>query len=125
MVYAQEKGIDVLSNPYGVSVLNEFAKIFSYSIKKLDGLYYALVELQRMSTGKKVPAAALNTVISAAGRMGQIDRSFATFDEYNTIFGLEHNVHSYNSLLRAMRYHKFPQLPNCMSILQQMEVMNS
>lgn len=64
----------------------------------------------------------MNVVVAGAGRMNQIDRSFATFDEYNPIFEVSHSVHSYNALLNAVRYSKNPEVISMMSILQKMEV---
>lgn len=68
-----------------------------------------------------MPKYALTTVVSAAGRMGQNDRAFATFIEYVNLFGLKHDIHSYNALLAAMARHNTPRVLPLLKILQEME----
>lgn len=77
--------------------------------------------MNKLSPDKKVPKYALTTVISAAGRIGQNDRAFATFTDYTSIFGLTHDLHSYNSLLAAMARHRYPRVIPMLQILQEME----
>ena len=80
--------------------------------------------MSRLSEDMKVPKYALTTVISAAGRMGQSDRAFATFAEYKSMFGLEHDIHSYNALLAAVARHRTPRVLPILQILQEMESLN-
>jgi hypothetical protein len=47
-------------------------------------------------------------VIMAAGRMGQIDRAFATFQEYEDLFGYKNSVVTFNALLFATVRSKQP-----------------
>lgn len=53
--------------------------------------------------------------------MGQYDRAFATFTEYSTMFGLTHDIDSYNALLAASARHKYPRVLPLLQILQDME----
>lgn len=80
------------------------------------------VDLCRQEENRKVPKDALNCIISAAGRMGQFDRSFATFTEYSSLFSLEHDIHSYNALLAATARHRNPRVISLLQILQEMEL---
>ena len=48
-----------------------------------------------------IPRLALNAIIMAAGRMGQLDRAYATFQEYTALFGLTADTAAYNALLYA------------------------
>lgn len=68
-----------------------------------------------------IPGMALNAVVGASGRVGGIDRAFATFAEYDKVFGLTHDVHSYNSLLLAMSKHRHPNVLSMIAIFRDME----
>jgi hypothetical protein len=121
LMEAEAVGVDVGRREYGLSVLDEFVIFVSHSIKLVDSLYYTLVDLCRQSEDRKIPKYAITTIISAAGRMGQFDRAFATFTEYSTLFSLEHDVHSYNALLAATARHRTPRVISLLQILQDME----
>jgi hypothetical protein len=114
--------VDILSVQYGVEVIKEFVNYCAISVQRLDSLYYALVELRRLDSTRKIPAIALNSVITAAGRVGHVDRAFATFQEYKSVFGLEYDVHSYNALLGACAMSKNPKVMAILAIIQDMEV---
>jgi PPR repeat family len=60
----------------------------------------------------------------AAGRMGQIDRAFATFKEYKTLFNLCPDVHAFNSLLYACASFRDTNINTLLSVLQNMETEN-
>ena len=75
----------------------------------MDEVYYHLLDMLRTHTGSHeqegyqvaIPRLALNAIIMAAGRMGQLDRAFASFQEYTALFGLTADTAAYNALLYA------------------------
>jgi hypothetical protein len=73
--------------------------------RRLDSLYFALVEMVRgarkASAEPAVSRVVLDAIVEASGRMGMVDRAFATFQEYETMFNVQADIHSYNSLLTA------------------------
>jgi uncharacterized membrane protein YgcG len=78
-------------NVAGLALQESFATRLSRSVRRLDDVYYHLLETLRTAgedanAGRAVPRLALNALIMAAGRMGQLDRAFATFQEYNGAF---------------------------------------
>lgn len=79
------------------------------------------MDLYQLSPEKKVPRLALHSLIGGAGRMGQIDRAFATFTEYSSLFSLEHDIRSYNALLYALARSYHPRVVSVLTILQDME----
>lgn len=64
---------------------------------------------------------ALNAVIGASGRVGGVDRAFATFAEYDKVFGLSHDIHSYNALLLATSKHRNSKVLSMLAIFKDME----
>jgi hypothetical protein len=118
---AQEQGLDLLGGDCDGSaeLCEAMAYSLSRSVRRLDDTYFALVELVRGNM--IVPRMTLNAVIMAAGRMGQIDRSFATFKEYKTLFNLVPDVHAYNALLFACATFRDANVGTLLSVLQDME----
>lgn len=95
--------------------------------RKLDILYFSLVQQAQLvqpeknsnsnsknknstknnnnthttTSSSRIPRLALDVIIEASGRMGMIDRAFATFQEYVPLFNVVPDINSYNSLLSA------------------------
>jgi len=103
----------------GAELSEAMAYSLSRSVRRLDDTYFALVELVRGNLA--VPPMTLNAVIMAAGRMGQIDRSFATFKEYKSLFNLDVDVHAYNALLFACSSFRDSNVGTLLSVLQDMD----
>ncbi len=69
----------------------------------LDGAYFTLERLR--DAGERVSPAALNVVIAACARAGDVSRAFETFDEIEPAFGAAPDVASFNALLTACVWH--------------------
>lgn len=126
LMEAHEQGLDLLREDHGpggwtggVELQEVMAADLSRSVRRLDDVYFALVDLVRGNFG--VPRMAVNAVVMAAGRMGQIDRSFATFQEGPSLFGLEPDVHAYNALLWACAANRDASVHTLLSVFQEME----
>ena len=102
-----------------ISVQDLMASKLSLSVRKLDEVYFALVEMRR--NDQDIPRLLVNAIIIAAGKMGQLDRSFATFQEYHTVFGLIPDLHAYNALLAAISLSKIPNINAMFPIFQDIE----
>lgn len=57
----------------------------------------------------KVTTSAVNAVLEACGRLHQLDRTFATFDDIRHVFDLTPDLVSYNALLLACAQPRAPQ----------------
>ena len=57
----------------------------------------------------EVTTSALNAVLEACGRLHQLDRTFATFDDIRHVFDLTPDLMSYNALLLACAQPRAPQ----------------
>jgi hypothetical protein len=129
----RQAGVDLLYDPAGrgcsragLALQDALATRLSRSVKRLDDVYYSLLEMLRAGDGGEgsapaVPRLALNAVIMAAGRMGQPDRAYATFQEYHALFGLTCDTAAHNALLYATARSKQPSPSAMLSILQNME----
>lgn len=79
----------------------------SESLKRMDTLYFALVEQMRNSHNSaedaaapaRVPRVVLDALVESAGRMGLTDKAFTIFQEYSSLFNTEPDINSYNALL--------------------------
>ncbi len=85
----------------------------------LDELYYALVD--QAKSGGSVPRLALDAIVEAAGRLDLTDRAFATFNEYSSVFGLAHDIHSFNALLASSACARHVNMHTLLTILQQID----
>jgi len=123
LMEAQEQGLELLNETLawegGSELCEAMAYSLSRSVRRLDDTYFALVELVRRNVS--VPRMTLNAVIMAAGRMGQIDRSFATFKEYKTLFNCDPDIYAYNALLFACASFRDSNVNTLLSIFQDME----
>lgn len=135
---SEAMGVDVQSTPLGVCVWEQFVTVCN-NLRKLDALYFGLVyfvvymlgfvflivllqvELARQNSSTRIPRMALNAVIGASGKVGGVDRAFATFAEYDKVFGLNHDIHSYNALLFATSKFRNSKVLSMLSIFQDME----
>lgn len=138
LVDAQTRGIDVFhedkqplslssssysstssTRAFALSLQETMAVELSRSTPKLDEIYFFLVDLVR--SNYSVPRLALNAIVMAAGRNGRLDRGFATFQEFSQLFGVEHDIHAYNSLLTSVAQSWQPSVKAMLSIFQDME----
>jgi hypothetical protein len=105
----------------GLAMQYTIAMSLGRSIRRLDNVYFALVDLVRNDF--KVPPLILNAVIMAAGQTGHVDRAFATFGEYESLFGSVPDKHAYNALLWSVAKTRGPRLPmdTLFNVLQDME----
>ncbi len=85
----------------------------------LDELYYALVSVAE--SGGAVPRLALDAIVEATGRLDLNDRSFATFEEYEPVFGVRPDIHSFNALLASCACARSVNMDTLLSIFQQIE----
>lgn len=69
---------------------------------QVDEVYFLLVDLVR--AGRPVPRIALDAIVEASGRLNFADRAFATFDEFEPLFGVKPDAHSFNALLASIAY---------------------
>jgi len=99
---AEHSGIDLYSTEGvdGFLLQDKLSVILSSSLRNMDELYYALVDIIRQD--EAAPALAVNAIIAAAGMNSQLDRAFATMQECSTLFNLTPTVDTYNALLCAV-----------------------
>ena len=116
LLEAQVQGHDVLNSEFGQALQALIADTFKMNFKMLDGIYFSLVDLRRGEY--KVPQIVLNALIVAAGRLNQLDRAFATFQEYRSLFGHKQDIHAFNALLQAIAYSRFPSVSNQLTIME-------
>ncbi len=69
----------------------------------LDAAYYTVERLH--GRGETVGATALNVVIAACARAGDVGRAFETFEEIERTFAMAPTTASYNALLGACVWH--------------------
>jgi hypothetical protein len=97
----------------------ELADILCGSVRRIDQFYYMLVDLVR--SGYQVPCVAINALIVSAGRTRQLDRAFAAFQEYDTVFGTVPDVHAYNALLKGFSLSTGPKMEALVQLIDRME----
>lgn len=124
LMEANEQGFDLLERidddwTGGEELLELMAADLSRSVRRLDDVYFALVDLVRGNYS--VPRIAVHAVIMAAGRMGQIDRSFATFQEAQNLFNLDPDVQTYNALLWACSNYRGASIHTLLTVFQEMD----
>jgi hypothetical protein len=112
---------DEILPSYGDVIRDALADCLTSRIVFQDQFYTALVDLIR--NDYQVPKLALDALIVSTAKSGKQDRSFATFEEYQSLFGVQPDVHSYNGLLLSASY-RVNRLEAMFSILQQMESKN-
>lgn len=103
---------------YGDVVRDALADCLTSRIVFQDNFYAALVDLTR--SDYQVPKIALDALIISTAKSGKQDRSFATFEEYRTLFGVTPDIHSYNGLLLSASF-RVSKLEFMFRILQEME----
>lgn len=89
-------------------------------LHKLDQFYYYLVDHSSKST-HPVPIILLDAVIETCGKMGMMDRAFATLEEYQSYFKVKPTIESYNSMLHACLHSPTNTLQQMLSIFQDLE----
>ena len=129
LVCVQERGVEFLgddappdSNSFfiGRDLQQMISAVLALSVPRLDDFYFSLVALAR--DGVRVPVLAFNAVIGASGRLGLLDRGFATFQEKQAIFGLGPPKRStYNALLAAVASSYQPNVMSMLSIMGDMD----
>ena len=65
----------------------------------MDSAYNLLTS--RKTEGMRITVASLNTILSAAAELGDVDRAFATFDAFD-LYEIEPNADSFSFLLEAL-----------------------
>ncbi len=103
LISAETQGVDLLvETPTwggGQRLQEEIAHCLMKRGSTIDNVYFALVDLVRGNY--KVPRIMLHAIIMASGYLGLQDRAFATFQELESLFAVERDVHTYNALLWA------------------------
>lgn len=95
------------------------AQQLSSSVSRLDAVFNELVEMKER--GDAVTAPMLYTVLLGCAYAGQLDRAFATFEDYQGVFGISNDLESCNALLFAIdRSSKTLSQGAAMSVLQEM-----
>ena len=107
LLEAQVQRADVLGSAHGPPLQALLADYFRGSITMLDGIYFALVDLRRGHYA--VPPIVINALVAAAGKLGQLDRSFGTFQECASLFGVRPDLHTHNALLTAVAQSRYPK----------------
>lgn len=89
-------------------------------VRFLDSLYFTLAN--RARNREHVPRIPLHAIIAASGTLRLLDRAFATFQEYDVLFGLGQPTRStYNALLYAVSSSPSPSALNMLSVLEDMD----
>lgn len=76
-----------------------FFCVFSFSERRVDYSYNLLTS--RETEGIEITLSTLNVVLSASAELGDVDRTFATFDDFDS-YGIEPNTDSYSFLLEVL-----------------------
>ncbi len=90
---------------------------------QLDELYFALVD--QAKGGGSVPRIALDAIVETSGRLDLNDRAFATFLEYQPVFRLQPDIHSYNALLASCGYARTVVMHTMLSVFEKIDQSNS
>lgn len=118
IIAAEAAGFDPLAHSDGLATIHRLTRILS-GLTRLDDMYFTLVDLMRGDNA--VPKIAVCAIIRASGVVGQCDRAFATFQEVQSLFGMKHCVHTYNSLLFSLSCMKYPSTGNMLRVFQDMD----
>lgn len=86
----------------------------------IDDLYFALVDQVRLNQ-QRAPRVVLDAMVVALGKQNQLDRAFASFQEYNNLFKVQPTVESYNALLQACALTAKCTTRQLLAIFQSME----
>ncbi len=86
---------------------------------QLDELYFALVD--QAKGGGSVPRMALDAIVEASGRLDLNDRAFATFLEYQPVFHIQPDIHSYNALLASCGYARTVVMHTMLSVFEKID----
>jgi pentatricopeptide repeat protein len=87
--------------------------------QELDNLYYALVDQVRSEIA--VPRVVLDAMLVALGRQNQLDRVFASFQEYRVLFQVSPGQESYNALLQACASASQSSSRQLLAVMQSMD----
>ena len=85
-----------------------------------DTMYFALVDLTQ-ETKKPPPLLALNSLLSATANLGALDRTFGTFNEFESVFHIKPTSASYTYLIVSLARSKQPNVNMMLSMLQNMD----
>jgi Pentatricopeptide repeat domain len=124
---AEAAGIDLFSSPegshmaqsHGESLAWYFGDRLARSVSTLDQVYFSLVDVLRADG--QAAKLCLDSVVLGAGKRGTVDRAFATFQEYQTLFSVRPDVVSYNALLCAAAHTRAPTVQTFLKIFERME----
>lgn len=84
--------------------------------KELDAVYFAMVDQVR--SGRVVPTIVLDAIVEGFGKIDQTNRAFSTFQEYDALFHVKPDIHSYNSLLTSVASSQHINMQTMLSIFQ-------
>lgn len=118
------KGTPKLGNSTPSTSVSE-ASINNRRHDKVKDFYHALVG--QVQTGQPVPRIVVDTTLEAYGQCKMHDMSSAKhlkrlrsmFDEYPTVFKLQHDITSYVALINAARHHA--SFPEMLTLFQQLD----
>lgn len=111
-------------------------KQFFMGKQLIDTLYTALVEQVRSARSAEAseggdaaaapqvmlaPRIVLDALVEASGRLGMADRAFAIFQDYNNLFDVTPDIHSYNSLLSACAVQRKVNMNAIFTVFQELE----
>lgn len=89
------------------------------SAASLEELYFILAE--QVSQKKNVPRIVLDVLVEAIARFDMMDRCFAVFEDYQKVFNTVPDIHSYNSLLRAVATARIINMRTLLAVFQEIE----
>ncbi len=122
---SQKNGIydSLAKNPMHIKSLINEQIILGLKLSKhprsLNELYFSLVDLVRSTNN--VPITIVNSIIIAYGKIFKPDQAFATFQEYKTLFGMNPDILTYNSLLLAVSFNPRIETSTVLQIFEDME----
>jgi hypothetical protein len=85
----------------------------------VDRLYFSLADLAQAEM--KPPVVALNALIIAQGNFRYLDRAFAVFQEFDSVFGVSPDADTYHALLEAIAKSRAPRVENMLRLMSDMD----
>lgn len=99
-----------------------FQKAIAAMLPRLDDvdrLYFSLADLAQAEM--KPPVVALNALIIAQGNFRYLDRAFAVFQEFDSVFGVSPDADTYHALLEAIAKSRAPRVENMLRLMSDMD----
>lgn len=79
--------------------------VYSFSARRVDNAHRLLTSQE--TEGTRISVSSLNVIMSACAELGDVDRAFATWDDFNT-YNIEPNADTYSFLLEALAVNMSP-----------------